>query len=53
MEPAERHQVDVHRVQHQLDAEKDADGVPARDHPEHPNRKKDRGESQIGGKRHA
>src|SRR5690606_7805304 len=44
---AERHQREVHRVQHQLDGEEDHDGVPAQQHAEHADREEHRAEREV------
>src|SRR5947207_3266825 len=46
LEARERHEVDVDRVQHQLDAEQDADGIPPRQHTEEPDGEDERGVQQ-------
>ena len=48
VEPAERDEVDVDRVQHQLDAEQDADGVAAGHRAEEADAEDHRGEREIG-----
>jgi hypothetical protein len=47
VEPAERDEVDVDGVEHQLDAEQNADGVAPRDDAEQADRENDRGENQV------
>src|SRR4029450_10397186 len=47
VEAREGNQVDVDGVEHELDTEEDADGVPARDHAEEPDREEHRGEDEI------
>ena len=47
VEAGERHQVDVDGVQHQLDAEQDADGVAAREHAEEADGEDDGGEVEV------
>jgi len=45
--PAEPDEVDVAGVEHQLDADQDADRVPARDDSHHADAEQRRGESEI------
>src|SRR2546426_11287863 len=47
LEARERHEVDVDRVQHQLDAEQDADGIPPRQHTEEPDGEDERGQNEV------
>ena len=49
VEVREGDQVDVDGVQHELEAEEDADGVPPREHPEEPDREHRGGEEEVGG----
>src|SRR5881628_3460587 len=51
-EAREGDEVDVHRVEHQLDAEQDADSVPARQHAEEADDEDERGEHEVGVERH-
>ena len=51
-EAREGHQVDVDRVQHQLDAEQDADRVAPGHHAEEPDGEHQRPQREIGAERH-
>src|SRR5437773_4712554 len=47
VEPRERHEVDVDRVQHQLDSEEDPDRVAAREHAEESDREHQRRQHEV------